>query len=246
MLMRGGIAALHNIGPELRIASPKMITVHHLENSRSQRVLWLLEEMGLPYEIELYKRDPKTMLAPASLRQVHPLGKSPVITDGEVTVAESGAIVEYLIEHHGNGRLIPAAGSDEMLRYRYWLHFAEGSAMPPLLMALVFDKVKTAPMPFFVKPIARAIAGKVMDGFVAPNLQTQFDFMEAELKRSKWFAGNEFTAADVQMSFPVEAATQRAALDGSRPKLMAWLKRIHARPAYKRALERGGPYSFAD
>jgi len=223
-----------------------MITVHHLEHSRSQRVLWLLQELGLPYEIEHYKRDPVTQLAPASLRQVHPLGKSPVITDGGVTVAESGAIVEYLVERYGNGRLVPAAGSDEMLRYRYWLHFAEGSAMPPLLFTLVCDKVKSAPMPFFVKPIARAIAGKVMDGFVNPNLKSQLDYMEAELTAHKWFAGDQFTAADVQMSFPLEAAAQRAGLDDSRPKLMAWLKRIHARPAYKRALERGGPYSFAE
>ena len=223
-----------------------MITVHHLENSRSQRVLWLLEELGLPYEIQQYQRDPKTSLAPAALRKVHPLGKSPVITDGNVTVAESGAIMEYLVEHHGNGRLVPAAGSDELLRYRYWLHFAEGSAMPPLLFTLVCEKVKSAPMPFFVKPIARAIAGKVMDGFVKPNLTSQLDFMEAELKQHKWFAGDEFSAADVQMSFPLEAAAQRAGLDESRPKLMAFLKRIHARPAYKRALERGGPYSFAE
>ena len=223
-----------------------MITVHHLENSRSQRVLWLLEELGLPYEIQHYQRDPKTSLAPAALRQVHPLGKSPVITDDGRVVAESGAIIEYLVERHGNGRLAPPPGSDERLRYTYWLHFAEGSAMPPLLFKLVCDKVKSAPMPFFIKPIARAIAGKVMEGFVDPNLKSQLDFMEAELKKHKWFAGAEFSAADVQMSFPLEAASQRAGLDDSRPKLMAYLKRIHARPAYKRALERGGPYSFAE
>jgi glutathione S-transferase len=223
-----------------------MITVHHLENSRSQRVLWLLEELGLSYAIEHYKRDPKTMLAPESLLQVHPLGKSPVITDGDVTVAESGAIIEYLIERHGQGRLRPGAGSDDALRYRYWLHFAEGSAMPPLLMKLVFDKVATSPMPFFVKPIARGISAKVLTTFVTPNLQRQFDFMEGELRRSTWFAGSEFTGADIQMSFPLEAAAQRAGLDASRPKLAAFLKRIHARPAYRLALKRGGPYSFAD
>ncbi len=223
-----------------------MITVHHLEHSRSQRVLWLLEELELPYEIQHYQRDPKTSLAPPELKRVHPLGKSPVITDDGRTVAESGAIIEYLVERHGHGRLAPPPGSDERLRYTYWLHFAEGSAMPLLLFTLVCDKVTSAPMPFFVKPIARAIAGKVMDGFVNPNLKSQLDFMEAELKRSKWFAGDEFTAADVQMSFPLEAAAQRAGLDDSRPKLMGWLKRIHSRPAYKRALERGGPYSFAE
>ena len=223
-----------------------MITVHHLNNSRSQRVLWLLEELGLPYEIKHYQRDATTMLAPDSLRKVHPLGKSPVITDGDVTVAESGAIVEYLVERYGQGRLIPAAGTPDRLRYTYWLHFAEGSAMPPLLMKLVFDKVANSPMPFFVKPIARGISAKVLSSFVEPNLKRQFDFMEAELSRSEWFAGDTFTAADIQMSFPLEAAAQRAGLGASRSHLAAFLKRIHARPAYQRALERGGPYSFAN
>ena len=223
-----------------------MITVHHLNNSRSQRVLWLLEELGLPYDIKKYERDATTMLAPESLRKVHPLGKSPVITDGDVTVAESGAIVEYLVDRHGKGRLAPAAGTPERLRYTYWLHFAEGSAMPPLLMKLIFDKVASAPMPFFVKPIARGISAKVMSAFVSPNLKLQLDFMEAELAKSEWFAGDAFSAADIQMSFPLEAAAQRAGLDASRPRLMAFLKKIHARPAYVRALERGGPYSFAN
>ena len=223
-----------------------MITVHHLNNSRSQRVLWLLEELGLPYEIRKYERDPKTMLAPASLRQVHPLGKSPVITDDGVTVAESGAIVEYLIERYGNGRLAPAIGTPERLRWRYWLHFAEGSAMPPLLLKLIFDRIPQSPMPFFARPIARAISAKVLATMVEPNLKRQLDFMEGELGRSAWFAGDEFSAADIQMSFPVEAAAMRAGLNASRPKLMAFLKRIHARPAYRQALERGGPYSFAN
>ena len=223
-----------------------MITVHHLNNSRSQRVLWLLEELGLPYEIRKYERDPKTMLAPTALRQVHPLGKSPVITDDGVTVAESGAIVEYLIERYGNGRLAPAIGTPERLRWRYWLHFAEGSAMPPLLLKLIFDRIPQSPMPFFARPIARAISAKVLSTMVEPNLKRQLDFMEGELGRSQWFAGDEFSAADIQMSFPVEAAAMRAGLDAGRPKLMAFLKRIHARPAYKQALERGGPYSFAN
>lgn len=223
-----------------------MITVHHLNDSRSQRVLWLLEELGVPCEIKHYQRDPATMLAPDTLRQVHPLGKSPVITDGEVTVAESGAIIEYLVERYGNGRLVPAAGTPERLRYRYWLHFAEGSAMPPLLLKLVFQKIASAKLPFFVKPIARGISAKVMSTLVDPNLTRQLDFMEAELGKSEWFAGKEFSAADIQMSFPIEAAAQRAGLDEKRPRLMAYLKRIHARPAYARALERGGPYSFAN
>ena len=223
-----------------------MITVHHLNNSRSQRVLWLLEELGLPYEIEKYERNTQTMLAPPELLKVHPLGKSPVITDDGQTVAETGAIVEYLIERYGNGRLEPAAGSPERLRWRYWLHFAEGSAMPPLLLKLIFERIKVTPMPFFAKPIARGISNKVLAAMVEPNLKRQLDFMEAELGQSEWFAGDEFSAADIQMSFPVEAAAQRAGLDASRPKLMAYPKRIHVRPAYKKALERGGPYSFAN
>jgi len=200
----------------------------------------------VPYEIQKYQRDAKTMLAPPALMKVHPLGKSPVITDGDTTVAETGAIVEYLLERYGNGRLVPAAGSPQRLRWTYWLHFAEGSAMPPLLLKLIFERIKVSPMPFFAKPIARGIANKVMAAMVDPNLKRQLDFMEGELRQSEWFAGSEFSAADIQMSFPVEAAAQRAGLDASRPKLMAFLKRIHARPAYRRALERGGPYSFAN
>ncbi len=222
-----------------------MITVHHLNNSRSQRVLWLLEELGLSYEIKPYQRDPKTQLAPPELRQVHALGKSPVVTEDEVTVAESGAIVEYLVERHGAGRLVPAVGTPERLRYRYWMHFAEGSAMPPLLMKMIFDRIASAPMPFFAKPIARGICAKVMESYIGPNLMRQLDFMEGELACSTWFAGDEFSAADIQMSFPIEASAHRAGLDASRPKLMAWLGRIHARPAYQRALERGGPYAYA-
>jgi glutathione S-transferase len=223
-----------------------MITVHHLNNSRSQRVLWLLEELGVPYEIRKYERDRKTMLAPPELRAVHPLGKSPVITDGALTIAESGAILEYLVDRYDDGALAPKPGTPGRLRWSYWMHFAEGSAMPPLLVKLIFDKIVQAPMPFFVKPIVRTIAAKVLGTVVTPNLERQWDFMEAELARSKWFAGDAFSAADIQMSFPIEAAAQRAGLDKRHPKLMNYLKRIHARPAYKRALARGGPYSFAD
>jgi len=221
-----------------------MITVHHLNNSRSQRVLWLLEELGVDYEVKRYERDPKTMRAPASLRAVHPLGKSPVITENGLTVAESGAIVEYLIERHGGGRLIPPAGTPERLRYTYWLHFAEGSAMTPLLLALVFGRLPRQPMPFFVRPIARGICSKVLQTLVEPQLGAQQEFMEAELAKSTWFAGEEFTGADIQMSFVVEASAARGGLNESRPRLMAWLDRIHARPAYQRALERGGPYEL--
>jgi glutathione S-transferase len=220
-----------------------MITVHHLNNSRSQRVLWLLEELGVGYEIRKYERDPKTMLAPPALRDVHPLGKSPVITDGDITVAESGAIIEYLVDKAG-GRLRPAQGTAEQRRYTYWLHFAEGSAMTPLLFALVFNKVRSARMPFFVKPIARGIADKVTANFIAPNQKRHLAFMEAELRERPWFAGAEFTAADVQMSFPLEAAAARGGLGANYPKLTAFLERIHARPAYKRALEKGGEYAL--
>jgi len=222
-----------------------MITVHHLNHSRSQRVLWLLEELGVPYEIRRYERDPKTLLAPPELKRVHPLGKSPVITDGDVTVAESGAIVEYLIERYGAGRLVPPPGTPERRRWTYWLHFAEGSAMPPLLMKLVFDKVRSARVPFFVKPVVRAIADKVTAGFIEPNLRSQFEFMEAELSRRPWFAGEHFTAADIQMSFPLEAAAARGGLVApTYPKLTDWLARIHARPAYQRAIDKGGPFEI--
>ncbi|MEW6370800.1 MAG: glutathione S-transferase [Pseudomonadota bacterium] len=222
-----------------------MIIVHHLNNSRSQRILWLLEELGLEYEIKKYQRDPKTMLAPPELKAVHPLGKSPVISDGDTVVAESGAIVEYLVERYGNGRLAPAPGTPEKLKYTYFLHFAEGSAMSPLLMKLVFDRVENGPMPFFAKPIARAIARKVKEGFINPNIQAQLDYLEAELAARPWFAGAEFSAADIQMSFPLEAATARGGLDARYPKLLGFVQRIHARPAYQRALERGGKYDYA-
>jgi len=221
-----------------------MIIVHHLNNSRSQRVLWLLEELGLPYEVKRYERDAVTSLAPASLRAIHPLGKSPVITDGDATVAESGAIVEYLLDRYAAGRLRPPAESADRLRFTYWLHYAEGSAMPPLLLSLVFSKVARGPAPFFVRPIARAIAAKVKQSFIEPQIKLHLDFMEGELGKSTWFAGEEFSAADIQISFPLEAAATRGGLNASRPKLWAFLQRIHARPAYQRALEKGGPYEL--
>lgn len=221
-----------------------VITVHHLNNSRSQRVLWLLEELGLDYTVKRYERDPVTMLAPPELRKVHPLGKSPVITDGLHTVAESGAIIEYLVGAHDQGRLRPADGSPERLAYTYWLHYAEGSAMPPLLLSLIFGKIRKAPAPFFIKPIVQGVADKVMNSFVKPQLKTHLDFMEAHLSSQAWFAGADFSAADIQMSFPLEAAASRGGLDGSRPSLGRFLESIHARPAYQRALERGGPYQL--
>jgi len=221
-----------------------MIIVHHLNNSRSQRVLWLLEELGVDYEVKRYERDKVTMRAPPALRQIHPLGKSPVVTDGANTLAESGAIVEYLTERYGNGRFIPPAGTPERLRYTYWLHYAEGSLMPPLLMKLVAARIANAPMLFFARPIAKRIAGTLRSSFIDPQLKLHLDFLESELGKSEWFAGNDFTAADIQMSFPIEVAAARGGLNGDRPKLMAYLSRIHARPAYRRALEKGGPYEL--
>ena len=222
-----------------------MIVVHHLNNSRSQRVLWLLEELGVEYEVKRYQRDAKTMLAPPALRKVHPLGKSPVITDDGRTIAESGAIIEYLVDHYGQrSGLKPAKDTPERLQYTYWLHYAEGSAMPPLLLSLVFSKVRSAPAPFFVRPVIHGIADKVMASFVDPQLKTHFDFMESELASRDWFAGDEFTAADIQMSFPVEAAASRGVLGSRHPRLLNYLARIHAREAYQRALAQGGPYEL--
>jgi glutathione S-transferase len=216
-----------------------VITVHHLNMSRSQRILWLLEELEVPYEVERYQRDPQSMRAPPELLAVHPLGKSPVITDGSNTIAESGAIIEYLVTAYGNGRLLPPAGSPERLLYTYWLHFAEGTAMPQLLLKLVFDRVESAPMPFFVKPVAHGISSKVKNTFVVPNLQRQLAFMESELSAREWFAGGEFTAADIQMSFPVELFQARGGLGADQPRLLRFLERIHARPAYQRAVAKG-------
>lgn len=206
------------------------IIVHHLENSRSQRVLWMLEELGLDYEVKRYPRDPKTMLAPPELKHVHPLGKSPVIEDGATVVAETGAIVHYLVDK-AEGRLGPPGHRDAVLRYRQFLHYAEGSMMPPLLALLVVDRLGLLGRP------ARAPLIKM--------LAVHLDWLEAELATRDWFAGDEFTAADIMMSFPLEASRQRGGLDKSRPRLMAWLDRIHARPAWQAALEKGGPYAFA-
>ena len=220
-----------------------MIIVHHLNNSRSQRVLWLLEELGLPYEVKRYERDAKTMLAPPELKAIHPLGKSPVITDGDKVVAETGAIVEYILETYGQGRLIPAPGTPERLRHTYWLHYAEGSAMTPLLLKLVFTALP-ARAPGLLKGLVKSIAGKAQTGFVDPQIKAHVDYWDAELAKSEWFAGSAFTAADIMMSFPLEAGAARGGAS-SRPRVKAFLEKIHARPAYQRALERGGPYAYA-
>jgi glutathione S-transferase len=220
-----------------------MITVHHLNNSRSQRILWLLEELGCEYQIRKYQRDPKTLLAPAELRRVHPLGKSPVITDGGQTIAESGAIIEYLVDTYGNGRLRPPAGTPERRRYTYWLHYAEGSAMTPLLLKLIFSRLPRGPMPFFIRPVVRAVANRAQETYIDPQLKAHADYWENELGKSRWFAGDEFTAADIQMSFPLEGAAVRAGGQLG-DKTRAFLGRIHERPAYQRALEKGGEFKL--
>nr|WP_148254990.1 glutathione S-transferase [Aidingimonas lacisalsi] len=221
-----------------------MIKVHHLANSRSQRVVWLLEELGVDYEIVTYQRDPNTMLAPESLKRVHPLGKSPVISDDEHggrVVAESGAILEYLLERCGDGRLGPPAGSDERLRYRFWLHHAEGSAMPPLVMQLVFSRLGKPPVPALFRPIGKLLGQGVQQKFLDPQVEDLMSLWESELARSTWFAGNDFTAADIQMSFPVLAADIRFGLQAY-PHLTAFVARLRERTAYQRTVDKIGEF----
>ncbi|NNC72233.1 MAG: glutathione S-transferase [Sphingomonadaceae bacterium] len=206
------------------------IIVHHLENSRSQRILWLLEELGLDYEVKRYERDPKTMLALPALKAIHPLGKSPMIeTDGK-TLIETGAVVEYLVAKTG-GELGAPSHVDEALRYRQFLHYAEGSMMPPLLALLIVQRL--------------GILGRPARGTLLKMFGEHLIWLDSELATRPWFAGESFTAADIMMSFPLEAARQRGGLDDSYPHLTTWLATIHARDAYQRALERGGAYAYA-
>lgn len=221
-----------------------MIVVHHLENSRSQRVLWLLEELGVEYTLKPYRRDPVTRLAPPELKAVHPLGKSPVITDGETVVAETGAVIEYVLERYGHGRLEPARGTPERLQFTYWLHAAEGSMMPFLVMKLLFNRTTQAPVPWLIRPITRKVAAQVCSSYIDPGIKANLDLAEATLLRSEWFAGAEFSAADVMVSFPIEAAAARAMPAEAYPRLRAFLQRIHARDAYQRAIARGGPFQL--
>lgn len=221
-----------------------MIIVHHLNNSRSQRVLWLLEELGLNYEIQRYQRDPATMMAPAALKAIHPLGKSPVLDDGDVRVAETGAVFEHLLDAHDPaGRLRPARGTADGRRFAYWLHYAEGSAMPPLLLKLVFGQLPKR-APGLVRPVVNGVASKAQSSFIDPQLKTHADWQEAELAVTGWFAGPRFSAADIMMSFPLEAAASRAIDRAAYPNIDRFLNAIHARPAYQRALERGGEYAY--
>ncbi len=220
-----------------------MLIVHHLENSRSQRILWLLEELGVPYEIARYERDKKTNLAPPALMKIHPLGKSPVIEDKGKIYAETGAMIEHIIDAYGQGRMRPGAGSGAFDQYRYWLHAAEGSYMPPLVMTLFLNRMETAPMPFFARPIAKKLVGAVREGYLNHTMKAQYDFLEKALAHAPWLAGDEITAADIIMSFPVEAFSARGKSDGY-PNIAAYLMRFQARPAFRRALERGGPYAL--
>ncbi|MBN7820165.1 glutathione S-transferase [Bowmanella sp. Y26] len=221
-----------------------MLTLHHLNNSRSQRILWLLEELQVPYEIKTYQRDTKTMLAPPALKDVHPLGKSPLITDAGQLLAESGAIIQYLCEQYGP-QWIPEKGTQDYLQYHYWLHFAEGSLMPPMLLKLVMDKIRSNPMPFFIRPVAKGIASKVMQAFVSPNIQNNLNFIEHSLVERQWLAGSRPSGADVQMSFPLEAALARGLVPEYHTNIRRYVERIHARPAYQRALKAGGDYAYA-
>ena len=228
-----------------------MLTLHHLETSRSHRILWLLEELGVPYELRRYQRDPATRLAPPELKKIHPLGKSPVLTDGELVVAESGAILEYLAECYGAqapaelAHLEPARGTPAHRQCRFWMHYAEGSLMNWLVMQLVFGSIPRQPMPFFVRPVARALCAGVQQKLIQPNVQTALAFMENHLAQHRWFAGEHLSLADFQMSFAVEAALARGNTASAWPHLQAYLQRIQARPAYQRAREKGGPVLMA-
>ncbi|TYL48800.1 glutathione S-transferase family protein [Marinomonas sp. IMCC 4694] len=216
-----------------------MITVHHLENSRSQRIIWLLEELGVEYDIVEYKRDPDSASAPESLKKIHPLGKSPVITDGELTVAESGAIIEYLLDQYDTEQRLKPKNGQAVLDYRYWLHFAEGSLMPLLVMKLVMMKVPKSPMPFFVKPIAKALTDKIQEKFIMPRLQPQMQFIEDTLAKHTWFTGEQLSAADIQMSFPLQASTTR--LDMVKfPNIARFIQQVNTMPSYQKAIEKGG------
>lgn len=222
-----------------------MITLHHLNNSRSQRIIWLLEELGVEYRIQHYQRDEKTSLAPKELEAIHPLGKSPVITDGEHTIAESGLIIDYLMQTYGEAQLAENTENDTKWQSQYWLHYAEGSLMPLLLIALMFEKVRTAPMPFFIKPIARAIADKAMAAYAGPNIDKHLNYINNHLADKQWFCGEHKTAADFQMIFPLEAALARSATRNALPHIARYVDQVHALGSYQTALQKGGPYDYA-
>jgi glutathione S-transferase len=222
-----------------------MITLHHLNNSRSQRILWLLEEIGVEFEIKHYQRDSKTQLAPDALKKIHPLGKSPLLSDNGKIIAESAVIIDYLINKHATQMKISDPNSDDGIQYSYWMHFAEGSLMPPLLLRLVCEKVKASPMPFFIKPIAKGISEKVLRSFVTPNIKANINYIEKYLENKQWFVGEELTGADFQMSFPLEACVARGIVTKKYPNIVAYVKRFQHRPSYQRALLKAGDYAYA-
>lgn len=222
-----------------------MITLHHLNNSRSQRVLWLLEELGLDYEIAFYTRDKETMLAPPELNVIHSLGKAPVLTDGNLVIAESGAIIEYLVTKYDSGSLKPDVDSEDRLNYVYYLHYAEGTLMAILLMSLVFNRLNLPPMPILLRPFASLIGTGMSRNYLNPQLEKNFEFINTHLSKNSWFAGKEFSAADIQMSFPLEAAYSRKLIDKKYPHIVSFLENIHQRDAYKAALAKGGTYDYA-
>jgi len=223
------------------------IVVHHLNQSRSLRILWLLEELGLDYEVTTWERDRRSLRAPAGLRDVHPLGKAPVLQIEGRTWAETGPIVETICDRFDpDHRLRPSSeDSDALDNYRFFLHYSEGSLMPPLLVALITGRLRTAPLPFFLKPVVRTIAGRIDASFTDGELALHGDFVESHLARNPFFAGERFSAADVVMSYPVESGRTRGMFGADQPHTLAWLERMHAREAYQRAVERGGPSQFA-
>lgn len=215
-----------------------MITVHHLSQSRSYRILWLLEELELPYEVVYYRRD-KSLLAPESLKRIHPLGKAPIISDGEFVLAESGAIIDYLEAHYDPAHLFSPEDplDDSWIRYRYWLQYAEGSLMPLLLLKLVFSRLNQAPVPWLVRPIGSAVNKRVSQMFITPQLALHCRYIDEHLSKSPWFAGERFTAADIQMSLPLDLMDARVNITGY-PALRAYLDKVRLRPAYLRAKKR--------
>ncbi len=220
-----------------------MLTLHHLQNSRSQRILWLLEELGVTYQVIEYKRNPITQLAPDDLKAVHPLGKAPILTDGPLSIAESGAIVDYLIDTYAQGKWQPVRHTQDWLRYRFAMHFAEGSLMPQLVITLLLTTAKQK-TPFLVRPVIKAVESGILKQYVKPTLNAQLAYLEQELEQAAWFAGSEPTGADVMLSFPLEAARARGLLKRY-PNLRAWVNQVHARPAYKRALAKTSTYDYA-
>lgn len=218
-----------------------MITLHHLENSQSIRILWLLEELGLDYEFKMYDRDKTTFLAPDAYKRLSPLGTAPVITDGELVLPESNAIVDYILDTYGEGKLRPAVGTPERTRYLFWFHVAQGSFQPLLTTSFVFNALKTR-VPFILKPIIRSVIGRAEKLFLEPRLTALLKLIEADLGRSTWFAGEELTAADIVMGYCMEIAAVRAGMDRRYPNAQRFIEQMRSRPAYKAALERDGKF----